>query len=153
MIRKINLHHIKEAIRVLDLQNVSYRVEAKIIGLEDIPPLNETIETLQQSNETFYGYFSGEQLLGAISYKKTDRLLEICRLMVHPDHFRQGIAGSLLTFIEEQEVGIDKITVMTGEKNKPAKKLYQRHGFVRSAKREVTPGLMMISFEKTISVR
>lgn len=147
-IKKIDLDNPKEVLQLLDVQMGAYRVEAKLIGFQDIPPLKDSEATLKQSGETFYGYFVDKRLVGAISYKIVGCVLEIYRLMVHPDYFRQGIAGSLLHFIEGVDPGVSTITVATGAKNTPARKLYQRYGYVETACREMKEGISMIFFEK-----
>lgn len=147
-IKKIDFDDQKEVLQLLDVQMAAYRVEAKLIGFQDIPPLMDSDTTLKQSGETFYGYFRNERLIGAISYRKIGSALTIHRLMVHPDYFRQGIAGSLLHFIESVETGVTTITVATGAKNTPARKLYQRYGYVETACREMQKGVSMIFFEK-----
>nr|MDH3164044.1 hypothetical protein [Bacillus licheniformis] len=44
------------------------------------------------SRETFIGSFEGEELAGIASFIHTAEKLTICRLAVHPVHFRKGIA-------------------------------------------------------------
>jgi GNAT superfamily N-acetyltransferase len=41
--------------------------------------------------------------------------MDIHRLMVHPKHFRKGIAKLLLEFIESNEEDIETIIVSTGQ--------------------------------------
>ena len=50
------------------LQRASYRVEADLIGFEDLPPLRETPEELTAVQESFLGAYEGERLLGAIAF-------------------------------------------------------------------------------------
>lgn len=150
MIRKIDLKNREEVFFLLDLQSMSYVVEARLIGFHDIPPLHDTIHTLQQCEETFYGYFIERQLVGALSFKRKGDMAEICRLMVHPDHFRRGIASSLLLFLERSGDGIRQLTVMTGAKNEPAVKLYKKLGFAEVEKNDVVPGVPMIVFNKNV---
>lgn len=150
MIRKIDLKNREEVFLLLDLQSMSYVVEARLIGFHDIPPLHDTIHSLQQSEETFYGYFIEGQLVGAISFKKIGDLADICRLMVHPDHFRKGIASSLLRFLEKSSDGIRRLTVMTGAKNAPAIKLYRKLGFIEVEQNNVVPGVPMVVFNKNV---
>lgn len=149
VIRKINLRDRSVTRQLLSLQQASYAVEVRLIGLTDIPPLKDTVKTLRQSGETFYGYFMTEELVGALSYKRTGDVLDICRLMVHPAHFRQGIASELLQRIETAEHSIRKVTVTTSTKNEPAKSLYKRHGFVEIKQEIVASGVPMTFFEKT----
>lgn len=57
MIKQLDLKDEKVLEKVLDIQMASYKIEAEIIGFDEIPPLKDTINTLKQCNETFYGYF------------------------------------------------------------------------------------------------
>ena len=91
MIKIIDISDSKNAEDVINIQIPSYKVEAEIIGYYDIPPLKDTIDTLQQSGETFFGYYENEELCGAISIKVEDDV-DIHRLIAHPNHFRKGIA-------------------------------------------------------------
>ncbi|HAG42334.1 MAG TPA: GNAT family N-acetyltransferase, partial [Clostridium sp.] len=69
MIKQLDLKDKKVLEKVLDVQISSYKIEAEIIGFDEIPPLKDTINTLKQCNETFYGYFIDDILAGIISYK------------------------------------------------------------------------------------
>ncbi|MBT2679759.1 GNAT family N-acetyltransferase [Bacillus sp. ISL-35] len=134
------------AAEVLDLQKKSYRIEADLIGTDEIPPLKETFEQLQNCGETFIGYFIEGVLAGAVSYKKSGEVLDIHRMMVHPDFFRRGIAGKLLAEVERQEC--HEIIVSTGAANTPAIKLYEKLGFVRQGDSVVGNGLVIANFKK-----
>lgn len=65
-------------------------------------------------------------------------MLHLCRLMVDPDCFRQGIASALLDFVIKQEPSISEIVVTTGSGNAPAIRFYKHHGF-RAIERIETP--------------
>ena len=148
MIRKLNLQDKHEAAELLALQKLAYRKEADLIGSDQIPPLHETLEALQQSTETFYGYLLDGQLAGAVSYKREGDLLDVYRVMVHPDYFRRGIARALLQFVEGCEPGIKRIIVSTGSLNAPARTLYEREGFRATSEEESISCLRITHFEK-----
>jgi ribosomal protein S18 acetylase RimI-like enzyme len=150
LILKIYISNELEAQQIFDLQRASYAIEAEIIRYSELPPLKETLEMLLQSQETYYGYFFNKELAGAISYKMKDSTLDIHKMMVHPKYFRKGIAGSLLRFIYQAETGIKEIIVSTGSKNEPAKKLYESHGFKEIRKIEVSKGIFITNFRKSI---
>ncbi|MEK5482790.1 hypothetical protein [Viridibacillus sp. FSL R5-0888] len=57
MIKIIDISNSKNAVDVLNIQIPSYKVEAEIIGSYDIPPLKDTVYTLQHCGETFFGYY------------------------------------------------------------------------------------------------
>jgi ribosomal protein S18 acetylase RimI-like enzyme len=148
VIHKLDIHKETAARRVLDMQLRSYAVEAEIIGFNEIPPLHDTIHSLSNSGETFLGCFESESLVAVISYKFQDSILDIHRLFVDPEYFRQGYAGRMLQAVESAEVGIGKILVSTGSKNFPAVEFYVSRGFARVGEIEVAPGLLVTQFEK-----
>ncbi len=96
----------------------------------------------------FYGYFVEGELAGAISYKKDGQTIDIHRMIVHPSHFRKGIANALLHHLEMVEVEAEKWVVATGAKNDPARRLYEKNGFSQVQVQEVAPGLSLAFFEK-----
>ncbi|WJH37137.1 GNAT family N-acetyltransferase [Paenibacillus sp. CC-CFT747] len=129
MIRLLNLNDNREALQVLALQQASYRVEADIIGFEDIPPLMDSMDSLRRSGESFLGSFEDEELAGMLAYTKAKGQVTICRLGVHPDYFRKGTASRLLLHLEAAEPEISRFVVSTGSLNEPAVRLYKKHGF------------------------
>lgn len=148
-IREIDLKEIMAAAEVLDLQRASYKLEAKLIGTDEIPPLNETFEQLQTCVETFIGYYIGNRLAGAVSYKKEKGTLDIHRVMVHPDFFRRGIASRLIAHIESLENDTSETIVSTGAANQPAVRLYEKLGFKRQEDIAVGDGLRIANFKKS----
>lgn len=149
-IRRLRIEDETTAQNVLSVQIPSYRVEAEIIGFDGIPPLYDTVERLMACGETFYGYFVADELAGALAYKRAGDVLDIHRMMVHPAHFRKGIASALLQYVLTAETGIRQAVVSTGAANQPAKDLYLRHGFIEVGQREVAPGVSISLFEKVI---
>ncbi|GHO62458.1 hypothetical protein KSC_013500 [Ktedonobacter sp. SOSP1-52] len=147
-IGKIHLQDMTQAQELLEMQRAAYLIEAELIGSFAIPALQEDLETLQNSDEIFYGYWIDDRLAGAISYKKEGGLLDIYRLVVHPSYFRRGIGKALVSFVEGVEEGRERIIVSTGARNLPAKRLYEGLGFSEIGEREVIPGLWITLFEK-----
>lgn len=146
MISPINIQNSEIAARIRDIQLVSYPVEAELIGFDDLPPLRDTVETLLTCGETFYGYMEEDVIVGAMSYSLEDEQLHICRMMVHPEHFRKGIADQLLGHFMKQHPASKK-AVTTGALNIPAIRLYQKHGFELVREIEVEPGLSLAWLE------
>ncbi len=150
MIKPINMMLKANTTRVLALQIPAYQKEAELIGFFDLPPLKDTVETLKTCGETFYGYYEKEVLCGVVSFKIGQDFLDIHRLMVHPQHFRKGIAGKLLDFVTSHEKNITKLIVATGSENFPALKLYQKYGFQKSEEFKTAEGLSITTFEKRL---
>ncbi|WP_338754535.1 GNAT family N-acetyltransferase [Bacillus sp. FJAT-52991] len=147
MIKELDITNRKVAEEVLNVQLLSYQIEADIIGFSDLPPLKDTVETLQPCGETFFGYFINEELCGAISIKIEKDMVDIHRLIVHPKHFRKGIAEKLLNIIEKKQE-VEKVIVSTGSKNTPAVQFYLKHGFQVVEEIKVNEHLSLTRFEK-----
>ncbi|MEK4092658.1 GNAT family N-acetyltransferase [Viridibacillus sp. FSL H8-0110] len=148
LIKIIDISNSKNAEDVLNIQIPSYKVEAEIIGSYEIPPLKDTVYTLQHCGETFFGYYENEELCGVISIKVDDDV-DIHRLIVHPNHFRKGIAQLLLNFIETK-FQIETIKVATGSKNIPAVSFYKKNGFRNIKEVIVNEQLSLTFFEKRL---
>lgn len=146
--RQINLNEIMKCAEVLDLQRRSYKIEADLIGTDEIPPLKETFEQLQNCGETFIGCYIEGRLAGAVSFKKEGEVIDIHRMMIHPDFFRRGIANKLISELEQ--IGYSEMTVSTGAANTPAVKLYEKLGFDRQNNSVVGNGLVLAHFKKVI---
>jgi ribosomal protein S18 acetylase RimI-like enzyme len=151
MIREIDIAVSEWAEAVLRLQLRSYAVEAKLIGFAHLPPLQDTVATLQQCGERFFGYMKREQLAGAISYERTEKTVQICRLMVDPDFFRQGLASALIEFVCHKERDANEIVVTTGSANMPALRLYQRHGFREVEQMRMPEGVSLTKLVKRLA--
>ena len=150
VIKDLDLSCERQVLEILALQRASYAVEAELIGSFEIPPLKDTTDTLRHCGESFCGFFAEGRLVGMISYKRGDDVLDIHRLVVHPDHFRKGIGRALVEHIEEIAGTGDRITVSTGAKNVPARRLYRSLGFEEMKEAEAVPGLRITFFEKPL---
>lgn len=149
LIIKIDIRNRDKAEDVLSIQLPAYQVEAEIIGSSDIPPLKDTVSTLQDCGETFYGYYENNELCGVISLKADDVEVDIHRLIVHPKHFRKGIAQLLLNFIESK-FKVEKIKVATGTKNAPALNFYKKNEYHVIIVIPINNQLSITYFEKNL---
>ncbi|MEJ8306075.1 GNAT family N-acetyltransferase [Saccharibacillus sacchari] len=150
MIDKLNMedHSLVEAL--FRLQTTAYRLEAKRIGFDEIPPLADTLDTLKHSSDTFYGYTTeAGELAGAIAVEEEyPGELTLTRMMVHPDFFRQGIATRLIQYIFTRYPDFKTYIVSTGSMNEPAMRLYQGFGFVPFRKEYVAPGVELTTMRR-----
>ena len=136
---------------IVALQRASYRIEADLLGARTLPALTETPRQLRGCGEEFLGAYEGERLVGAVSWKRSGPLLDIHRMVVHPDRFRRGIAGRLLAALEEHEAGVERTVVATGAANPPARLLYERHGFTPVEERVVSGSIGIVIYERRAS--
>jgi len=147
MVMLIYLHQseMMTAKAIHELQKLSYQVEAELIDYNDLPPLKESIAHIQKSNEVFFGWKVGEELVGVLSYEETENILIICRLIVHPAKFQLGIASNLISSLLEKRS--KPVHVHTAAKNTPAVRLYQKWGFEITKTFATEDGLLLVQLE------
>jgi GNAT superfamily N-acetyltransferase len=96
-------------------------------------------------------------LVGALAFAKADddpeRLAHVSALFVDPDHWRRGIARTLLTAAEDamRAAGFSRAQLWTLE-GSPAERLYTALGWHRDGRRDVfTPmGLPTVAYVKAL---
>lgn len=152
MIRLIDNTNPVMAAHILRVQIPAYRVEARLMNFDGIPPLQDTLESIQASAETFLGYFDADDdLAGFLSFEQEQAGYTICRLVVHPDHFRKGIGKALLHHFMSEVGKLQKVAVSTGATNEPALNLYKAFGFQQVGVLEIAPGVHLALLESNPS--
>lgn len=148
----LDINQSDTAEEVWALQHPAYRLEAALIGVADLPPLRDTIESLQACRETFWGYRNEEgELSGAISYEQDrDGRYTLCRLMVHPNYIRQGIGSLLLEHLLSELPKPSLCSVTAEVRNLPAIALYERYGFIRMDTYQPISGIRMLRLERLL---
>jgi GNAT superfamily N-acetyltransferase len=136
------------AARVVALQRASYRIEADLLGARTLPAMKESPRRLRKTREQFLGAYEGERLVGAISWKRSGPLVDIHRLVVHPERFRRGIARALIHALEERQPDAQRWLVATGEANAPARRLYEGHGFRPVSEQLVDGSITIVTYER-----
>lgn len=150
MIRPLDLSDLLVTEELYHLQQAAYRVEAEKIGFDELPPLLETFEELSSCDETFLGWFAEDRLIGAVSYTANNQTVTICRLVVDPEYFRQGVGMKLLAAAEQKNAGAALFQVSTGRDNDPAVTLYLSSGYHWERDLEVAPGITISFFRKNV---
>ncbi|KOO46196.1 GNAT family N-acetyltransferase [Priestia koreensis] len=146
MIQRLSMHENIVAEQVLAIQLRAYALEAALLNYPDLPPLKDSVYTLQNTNETFYGYVKDNELAGVISIEENEGVYIICRVAVNPHFHRQGIAQELLNFIQERYS--TTLVVTTGVANTPAVRLYEKSGFQEVRRFYMPDGLELVTFSK-----
>lgn len=133
--------------RLLELQHDAYAIEAKLIGDDRIPPLQESLADLEAQPLTWLGVFDEDRLVGAVAWTESEDELDLDRLVVDPGAHRRGIGRTLVQEVMAR-AGDRPITVATGRDNTPARTLYERLGFVRTEDFEPIPGLWITRYSR-----
>ncbi len=145
MIKLLDQEASADAEKIYDIFQVSYAVEADLLGATDFPPLKRSVVDFMKSNTSFFGFWQGEHLAAVLEIEPQPTAFHICSLVVDPDYFRQGIASKLIDHILDLFEG-NPITVETGLANEPAKKLYEFFGFKENGQYDTDHGIRKIKF-------
>jgi ribosomal protein S18 acetylase RimI-like enzyme len=123
-------HDLAVAEQIRAVHALAYAQEARLLQVNDFPPLRRTAEDIQSSEECYLGALQDGAIVGALSVAPDDEpgQVLVTSLVVHPDHQRNGIARSLM--LELFRLGNrDVFAVCTAAANVPAIALYRGLGF------------------------
>ncbi|NLR75386.1 nicotinamide-nucleotide amidohydrolase family protein [Leeia aquatica] len=127
-LRQLDLSDVAQATALWTVQQAAYRVEAGWLGVSDFPPLRASVADLQACGEQVLGCYLDEVLVAAVGWESpAPRQRAINRLVVHPDHFRKGLARRLLQWVLRDQ---QRVYVTTGLANQAAIAAYRQAGFV-----------------------
>ncbi len=130
----IRLHQADEGVaeQIKALHDSAYSVEARLLGLDEFPPLNRTLESYAKSNSVFFGCIREARCVGSVELKEDDSsILEVSSLVVDPCYSRQGIATRLMMYVLSK-AGTRRVIVSTATENYPAINLYEGLGFQKA---------------------
>lgn len=139
---------------ILDLQRLAYQSEARLLGNVRIPPLLQTLEDMRE--EFRRGVFlkaldEGGNIVGSVRGFARDGTFFVGKLMVHPDHQRQGLGTRLLLELEKV-CPQPRLELFTSDRSAANIRLYQRNGYARFSEKAVSPDLTFVYLEKRLSV-
>ncbi|PHN02550.1 GNAT family N-acetyltransferase [Flavilitoribacter nigricans] len=149
MIEKLQNSQLEMAHQIRAVFQLSYAVEAELLGATDFPPLRRPLESYLKSDNLFFGYFENDDLAGIIEVESTDQHIDINSLVVSPQFFRRGIARKLLEFIFNR-FDAPLFIVETGASNQPATELYKKLGFEEIKQWDTDFGIRKVLFERRV---
>jgi ribosomal protein S18 acetylase RimI-like enzyme len=143
------LDHFSENVanQIYDVYQLSYKVEASLVGVEDFPPLRRSASDIQTSSSQFLGQRIGADLAAVVEYTRDGEALSIDSLVVHPEYFRRGLASELLQLLFAK-VQWRTACVETATANNPAIVLYQKFGFSESKRWKTADGIDKIELKR-----
>jgi len=149
MIKKI-LHTQKDqAEEIRAVFQISYKVEAELLGATSFPPLSRPLEEFSTCPNDFVGYYEDHKLVAVVEMKNEASSMHIQSLVVDPAYFRRGIARKLIEFVL-QHYPIKQFTVETGKENGPARKLYESFGFELLKTYTAEEGILKVRYQKQL---
>jgi ribosomal protein S18 acetylase RimI-like enzyme len=147
-IRKLNFASLLKLQEILDLQQKSYAIEANILGIQFLPPQQESLRDLQNTREEIFAMLDCNQYVGALFLENLADGKSINKLFVDPNYFRKGIGSKLVDYVIKL-YPTQKFRVSTGENNKPALRLYDEFDFVLTDTKDLGEGLKLVTLERS----
>jgi ribosomal protein S18 acetylase RimI-like enzyme len=141
---------VLDAEEILFLQKLAYQSEAKIYNDFNIPPLLQTLESIQQDLEDqfFLKAKVGERIIGSVRAYAQGTTCYIGRLIVHPEFQNRGIGTKLLYEIEKIFNHCKRFELFTGDKSERNLYLYQKLGYQIYKKANITDQTTIVYLEK-----
>ena len=143
-----------DAEALLALQRRAYAEEAARYDDWSIPPLTETLDALQQAfaTTTILKAVDGDVIVGAVRGKDESGICRVGRLIVEPEHQRQGIGSQLLRAIERYFPDVRSFELFTGEQSAGNLRLYERHGYMAIERKALSLKVTIIVLRKPVMV-
>jgi len=122
---------IADAAPILALQKRAYAAEARLYEDQAIPPLTQTLASLQQEIETITVLKATENdvIVGSVRAHLDGQVCKIGRLIVEPARQGRGIGSALLCAVERSFSAAIVFELFTGSKSESNIRLYRRHGY------------------------
>jgi GNAT superfamily N-acetyltransferase len=138
------------AAELLALQRQCFGEEAEFYGEPDIAPLTQTLDGLLADfrAQTVLGAWAGMRLVGSVRARCEQGVCQIGRLVVHPDHRRQGLGTALMAAIERAYPDAATYELFTGERSERNLRLYHRLGYAPAGRQVVSPRLALVLLRK-----
>jgi ribosomal protein S18 acetylase RimI-like enzyme len=143
---------ISDAEEILSLQKLAYRSEAEIYNDFNIPPLVQTLESIEKDfeNQYFLKAVMDGKIIGSVRAYTKEGTCYIGRLIVHPDFQNRGIGTDLMNEIERIFNTCRRFELFTGDKSERNLYFYQKLGYKIFKKAKITDQTMIVYLEKKI---
>jgi len=142
-----------DAAEILRVQYAAYQSEAALYNDYSIQPLTQTVEQVivEFNDGVVLKAVNDGRIIGSVRASEKENTVYIGKLIVLPEYQNQGIGKSLLQAIEDEFLG-KRYELFTGEKSENNLKLYEKCGYTRFKKEEITPGVVYVYLEKSQNI-
>jgi N-acetylglutamate synthase-like GNAT family acetyltransferase len=121
-----------DASAILALQKLAFRSEAELHNNLEIPPMVQTLDSIQQdfSTHAFYKLIIDGKIIGALKvHLIQDNTLWIGRLVVHPQYQNRGLGKAFMQYIEGEYNDVSGFELFTAEKSLRNIRFYEGLGY------------------------
>jgi GNAT superfamily N-acetyltransferase len=139
-----------DAGELLALQRLAYRSEALIYGDFGIPPLTQTLDSLEadlRSQVVLKATCDG-RIVGSVRAELRDGTCLVGRLIVQPDAQNRGLGSRLMAEIEACFPAADVFELFTGHESARNLYLYRKLGYQEHRRERVSDALTVVFLRK-----
>ncbi len=135
---------------ILTLQKDCYQEEAEIYQDYSIPPLTQTLVSIEKDYDhlVFLKYTNQGKIIGSVRAKLIEQTCEIGRLIVDQNHRRKGIGKQLMEAIEAHFNQVKRYELFTGHLSQRNLSFYQKLGYLQFRSEVVNSKLNLVFLEK-----
>ena len=139
-----------DAEEILALQKLAYRSEAEIYDDYKIPPLVQTLESIEKDfeNQIFLKALIDGRIIGSVRAYSKEGTCYIGRLIVHPDFQNRGLGTKLMNEIERIFRTCKRFELFTGVRSEKNLCLYQKLGYKIFKTANITDQTTIVFLEK-----
>lgn len=150
---KITLAELADCEAIIQLQQLAYQTEAQLYQDWAIPPLTQTVHSLQQEfpHLVMLKAVSDKKIIGSVRARLIDGACHIGRLIVHPDFQKQGLGSELLLRIEQAFPDAVVYELFTGSKSEGNIKFYLANHYQPAYTKNISANLSLVYLRKTAS--
>ncbi|WP_074410379.1 MULTISPECIES: GNAT family N-acetyltransferase [Aquimarina] len=147
---KISLAEKKDLKSILELQKTCYLEEAELYNDFSIPPLTQTLASIELDfeNEKILKIESDGEIIGSVRGSLDSGTCKIGRLIVKKEFRKQGLGTRLMNQIESQFDVAKRFELFTGHKSDRNLVLYTKLGYSEFRKQRINKKLELIFLEK-----
>ena len=144
---------IEDATPMRELQQLAFAEEGRRSGTRDIPPLQESIDSITQHVKQEIALVA--ELLGVLAGSvrgvRGDHGYVVRALIVHPEHQGTGIGSLLLTALEAAFTRPTRVDLTTNIAMPGNVRFYEKHGYKVQSCTEPQPGIVLAHMSKHLA--
>lgn len=116
---------------ILELQRLAFQEEAEHVGDMSIKPMTQTLDELRVEFDTsvVLKYVLDGEIIGSVRARMDGGTCHISRLVVRPDHWRQGIGRRLVEEVERLFDAAERFELYTREDHSTTRPFYRSLGY------------------------
>jgi len=141
---------MKDLEEILTLQKLAYLSEAELCNDYTIPPLMQTLESINEDfgKMTILKAVEEGKIIGSVRAFEENGECHIGRLIVHPECQNRGIGKILMSEIEGRFPECRKFSLFTGKKSVKNLSFYGKLGYRPVREEQVNEKLTLVYLDK-----